>query len=178
MPVDHSSSRCTPTAPVILEEDWGDDAVMQWDGPVDLTNVDEEDADESASSVAPEDAGLSGDEDGEWGREAMMGWGPATDEDEGGNKLKSRAMGVSSLYNVEDEEEEEEEQIEERNDETLGIETAERLRLRGMPDYSAWNLKKLQVSIQVMDRLTKLILISALDGRVRLSSEHESRCPR
>ena len=118
---DTSFSTVMPSPSYPLEphpgEEWGDDAVMRWDGEI----VEGDDA----SSVAPEEAGVSGDEEQEWGREAMLDWAWSPTQDEGGS-------------HVDDESESGEDQVGER-------ESDDQLRARGMPDYSTWELKKLQV---------------------------------
>lgn len=148
----------------LCDEDWGDDAVLQWDG-VDLTA-------DSASSVAPEDAGLDSDdleeEEGEWGREAIMGFdwdgevletGSESEEEE---PVEYRPEPKARPDTEETEEEEEEiEEVEERPERNthsdrsdqasfsakgMVVETPADLQARGMPDYSTWELKRLQVS--------------------------------
>lgn len=62
-----------------LEEDrWGDDAMLAWDGAIEVGSSPNLQADrsvidilDSASSVAPGDAGIDSDEDEDWGREAV-----------------------------------------------------------------------------------------------------------
>lgn len=111
--------------------------MMQWEGPVDLTGDTADDQDgigDSASSVAPEEAGISDDEE-DWGTEAVLdcAW---SGDDRGDSQ-------------VETEEEEEEVELAEKyaeaSAEIQGAESEEQLRARGMPDYASWAMKKLQV---------------------------------
>jgi hypothetical protein len=155
------------------EDDWGGGAVLQWDG-VDMTG-------DSASSVAPGDAGLDTDameDEEEWGREAYLeynwsgddhgghepgGGGSEDDESEDDEMLGQR--GLNPELDEGDDEEEIEEGIEEVEEEgivgrggAVGRERAEsesleELSARGMPDYAAWELKKLQVGRTLLSAL-------------------------
>ncbi|KAK8846750.1 hypothetical protein IAR55_005837 [Kwoniella newhampshirensis] len=115
---------------------WGDDAVMSWDGGGVEDNG-------SVSSVGADEAGVELDEDEEeWGREAYLQWGY---EGEGG--------GYSTIDDGQDDDEEEagefvETQFADNEDEdeveVVETESKDQLVARGMPDYSSWELKKLQ----------------------------------
>ena len=126
-----------------LEEDrWGDDAMLAWDGAIDVGSSPNLQADrnvidilDSASSVAPGDAGIDSDEDEDWGREAVMDWAWSATQEK---------KDASPPDTVEGEEESEVEEVIEPK-----VETESELKSRGMPDYGSWDLKKLQVSSSI-----------------------------
>ncbi len=143
-----SSSKATPTAP-ILEEEWGDDAVIQWVGPADLHADDHSITGDSASSVAAEEAGVSEDDKDAWGRDAMLDWAWSGTEDQGSSQMEDED--VERMDEDEDADEDEEEDVAPQR--PLGLESEEQLLARGMPDYSTWELKKLQVSWSCLTRI-------------------------
>jgi hypothetical protein len=117
----------------MAEDDWGDDAVLQWDH-----TADEPIPVDSASSVAPEDAGVSERED-DWGRNAEMEWAWSP-------SAESVALSGEDLRC--DEEPEEGLEVDEQPASQPAMEeTKEQLLVRGMPDYDQWELKGLQVCV-------------------------------
>ncbi|WRT65014.1 uncharacterized protein IL334_001955 [Kwoniella shivajii] len=120
------------------EDNWGDEALLSWDGEDDAEVV-------SVSSVAPSEAGLDREEDDEedWGRDAYLEWAY-----EGGDDAVSTNDDMSEDENAlgEDMEDEDEDEDDEDDDsgKLLQLESPAQLVSRGMPDYSTWELKKLQ----------------------------------
>ena len=115
------------------EEDWGDEAMLEWradEGSI-VSGMDDD-----ASSVAREDAGLlsddeeEDDDDNDWGQDAVMTW-----EDMG-------IEGGSDRSDLSESKSDELEPTEETEDDLLA---------RGMPTYRNWTVKKLQVSGIVSD---------------------------
>ena len=109
----------------ISQEDWGDDAMLRWDGG-------ELDSEDDVSSVAPEDAGLVSGEDDRWGRDAIIDFTNSTQEEDVESDLPDEEAFAGMLP--------EQAHLPEQG-------TAEELIARGMPDYSTWTVKKLQVSL-------------------------------
>ncbi|EIW68731.1 hypothetical protein TREMEDRAFT_63193 [Tremella mesenterica DSM 1558] len=124
------------------EDDWGDDAVLTWDGPIKIPDSESEDdvmsisslGGSSAASIAPEEAGLSGDES--WGREAMLEWNyqddiyPTQDTLSMGSESEEEPLAVTRLKGKE------KEMVPRKVKSTEKIEE--------MPDYVSMELKKLQ----------------------------------
>lgn len=112
------------------EDDWGDEAVLEWRAEEDSSTM--SGMDDDASSVAREDAGLPDnedeDEDDDWGQDALMTWddlGIEGDSDDAQSSSDDNgALGEPEFK----------------------TETEEDLIARGMPTYRDWPIKKLQVS--------------------------------
>ncbi|WWD22062.1 hypothetical protein CI109_106550 [Kwoniella shandongensis] len=152
-----SSSPSDEEADEWVNQNWGDDAVMSWEGG----KIGDEEDNGSVSSVAADEAGV--DEE-EWGREAYLQWG-WQGEGEGGyltvtsgdseEEEERETIEIQSDHDddVDEEEEGDQETVEIRSHDggeeeeekaTLTIESKEQLVGRGMPDYTSWELKKLQ----------------------------------
>jgi hypothetical protein len=171
----------SPRGPEV--EDWGDGAMLQWDGHRD-------DGEDDVSSVAPDDAGVEGgeyggEEDEDWGAGAVMDWQWHEDGDglvEGGDQVLTISSDNSPGEDaVESEESEEEiEEIEEKGEASAGaheVESTTDLLARGMPDYATWEIKKLQVSYGLKDIYTERKLIQIASNRgVWLSTHHQTIC--
>ncbi|WVF70068.1 hypothetical protein IAT40_004855 [Kwoniella sp. CBS 6097] len=140
------------------------------DGQRDQDEIWSIDSSDGVSSVPPSEAGLNeGDDDDDdddgagWGRDAYLIWDAEIDEDEheGGIIVTSGDSEEEEVASVELNEEEEEdaegnadgagaEEEEEEEDEDEGegpvatVESISQLVARGMPEYSQWDLKKLQ----------------------------------
>nr|XP_019008744.1 uncharacterized protein I206_06426 [Kwoniella pini CBS 10737]OCF47525.1 hypothetical protein I206_06426 [Kwoniella pini CBS 10737] len=99
----------------MIDDQWGDEAVISWEGVNQNVMQDEEII--SVSSVAPSEVGLEEDEE-EWGRDAYLEW--AWNEND-------QNQDREALYSMENQ-----------------VENSIQLIERGMPDYSSWELKKLQ----------------------------------
>ncbi|RXK42253.1 hypothetical protein M231_00612 [Tremella mesenterica] len=124
------------------EDDWGDDAVLTWDGPIKIPDSESEDdvmsisslGGSSAASIAPEEAGLSGDES--WGREAMLEWNyqddiyPTQDTLSMGSESEEEPLAVTRLKGKEKE--------------MVPRKVKSKEKIEEMPDYVSMELKKLQ----------------------------------
>jgi len=121
------------------EHTWGDDAVLRWEG------VDSVNSEDDISSVAPEEAGVSDDDEENWGRDAIIDFTYASQE-----------SGTEAEEEVEMRGEEQFEEVEavelggalDNAWSSVPVETDEspaQLMARGMPDYQAWDDTKLQV---------------------------------
>ncbi|WWC87235.1 uncharacterized protein L201_002123 [Kwoniella dendrophila CBS 6074] len=117
------------------DDTWGDDALLAWDG-VDCGNThqdqDQNDETISVSSIAPSEAGLEGEDEEDWGRDAYLEWA-WDDETIRVGEDKEDEIDLNS-NNHENQEEEE----------IPVVESTAQLVQRGMPDYTLWDLKKLQ----------------------------------
>lgn len=152
------------------EQAWGDDAVLRWEG------VDSVNSEDDISSVAPDEAGVSDDDEENWGRDAIIDFTYSSQE-------KEVEPGVEQEVEIREEEDEAVEQVEigqALNDAwgqaTPGVveETQEQLIARGMPDYQSWDDTKLQVSQRTPPLYGCLSLRAALDGEIRLSTHHKA----
>ncbi|WVQ68998.1 uncharacterized protein L199_007209 [Kwoniella botswanensis] len=127
------------------EDNWGDEAVLSWDGAGGGSSHEERDNEDdeaiSVSSVAPSEAGLDEEEEDkeEWGRDAYLEW--AWDEDDVNEE--DEAEGLSATSDDEHTRDPDKENADE-NEGVGELETTAQLIQRGMPDYSTWELKKLQ----------------------------------
>ena len=133
---------------VVVDDDWGDEAVLRWDGPVDLTGEAEDDApslDEggsSVASVAPGEAGLDTDfdEDDGWGNEAMLNVDMDPDFEldptQGAARFSPDTADDVSLPSATDTEEE--------VPLAIAKSRASAKSKAKMPDYASWDVAKLQ----------------------------------
>ena len=129
-------------------EEWGDDALLRWDG------IEEIDTGDEVSSVPPEDAGVSDEET--WGRDAVIDFTLSSDEKyDSGENSEEELTGVETIAVVDDE-------------------TIEELRGRGMPDYSQWDIRKLQVSRWTICNLIHI----EIDRRIWISTNLTTVIPR
>ncbi|WWD00321.1 hypothetical protein V866_007232 [Kwoniella sp. B9012] len=126
------------------EDNWGDEAVLSWDGAGGGSDHEERDNEDdqaiSVSSVASSEAGLEEEEDEEeWGRDAYLEW--AWDGDDVNEEDEADVLSATS-----DDEptQDPDEENADGNEEVGEVETTAQLIQRGMPDYSTWELKKLQ----------------------------------
>ncbi|WVQ97826.1 hypothetical protein IAU59_004941 [Kwoniella sp. CBS 9459] len=153
-------------------EAWGDEAVLTWsasreaevnkrnrDGMDEVWSVDSSDA-ASVSSVPPSEAGLHEDEDddddeGDWGRDAYLTWDAEIDDAEDEDEDDERGEGRIVVAFGDNEQEDADEDLHDHDDgmeddeeqevaQQVMEESVSQLVARGMPDYSQWELKKLQ----------------------------------
>nr|XP_019005401.1 uncharacterized protein I203_02254 [Kwoniella mangroviensis CBS 8507]OCF68862.1 hypothetical protein I203_02254 [Kwoniella mangroviensis CBS 8507] len=127
------------------EDNWGDEAVLSWDGAQGGDGHEERDNEDdqaiSVSSVAPSEAGLDEEEEDEeeWGRDAYLEW--AWDGDDVNEE--DEAEGLSATSDDEPMPDPDAENADE-NEGVGEVKTTAQLIQRGMPDYCTWELKKLQ----------------------------------
>ncbi|WWD07927.1 hypothetical protein V865_006035 [Kwoniella europaea PYCC6329] len=127
------------------EDNWGDEAVLSWDGAGGGSGQEERDNEDdeaiSISSVAPSEAGIDKEEadEEEWGRDAFLEW--AWDGDDVNEE--DEADGLSATSDDEPTQDPDEDDAD-GNEGTGEVETTAQLIQRGMPNYSTWELKKLQ----------------------------------
>ncbi|WVW78726.1 hypothetical protein I302_100686 [Kwoniella bestiolae CBS 10118] len=129
----YSVPSSSPEIDMIQEDEWGDDALLSWDG-----RGDDDDEMISVSSVAPSEAGLEQEDEEEWGRDAYLEWAwdgdtNTVDEDEEQELQTDEEVGGEEDSDDDSEDEEE-----------IVMESTSDLVRRGMPDYSTWELNKLQ----------------------------------
>lgn len=108
------------------DDSWGDDAVLQWEGGIAV------DSDDDVSSVLPEDAGLSEEDEDSWGRGAIIDYTYTSQENGPSESEASQNMSEDEILVAESSSE-------------PHVETMEDLIARGMPDYPSWAMAKLQV---------------------------------
>lgn len=118
-----------------MHDGWGDDAFLQWEGSEVLASDDDDDV----SSVAPEDAGLSEDDEDAWGRGAIIDYTYASAEEERASGIDERNVGHDDG----------DESVSESSPEPqIDLESKVDLISRGMPDYDSWTIPKLQVLVE------------------------------
>ncbi|WWC59201.1 uncharacterized protein I303_101751 [Kwoniella dejecticola CBS 10117] len=134
----------------IMDDQWGDEALLSWEGEAGagFTGVvgQEDDAEIiSVSSVAPSEAGLEEADEEDWGRDAYLEW--AWDGNDEDLAQEARLVVSDSDVRIDDVDNDQSAEEGESPEEEEGCEENEsptQLVDRGMPDYSTWDLKKLQ----------------------------------
>jgi hypothetical protein len=106
------------------DDGWGDEAVLQWEA-TEVTDSDDDDV----SSVPPDEAGLEDDE-GTWGRDAVIDFTYELTEI---TSVASDSEGSAGAGAAEED--------------ILLEEHVDQLLARGMPQYDTWTIPKLQVCL-------------------------------